>query len=301
MSRTSSSSVSVGITKAKAAPQRAVIVCFLLLLALHASVQIILSGLLQHGTLPGYGGQTAGSPIWNTLGNELSFANLYLTRPNAGYTAPFINSGNGAAASLWYELKPGTYEFYFFVMDFGDPSGEFGLNLFFEGDNTHPALAVYSTYGVSSARPVEAGRNTLALDGVTPVSAPSSRLSYTSGGVTVALTEFGFAEAASLGGPALDRIGNLDSQPDSALDGVGHFTLVVTPCTQLSIQVSELELCWSSDSNRTYQIEYRSTLTANAWIPEDAPIQGNGATNCVRKPVPDGEPQRFYRIRCLTE
>src|SRR5271156_3357887 len=125
--------------------------------------QIYLTGLLQDGT--GANGDTAGSPIWNTLGNELSFANIYLTQPNAGYTAPLVKSGNGAGTSISYALSPGSYQFYFFCDALADNNpGYYGLSLFFDGNNnTSPGIAGYSASGMSSVTAVPAALGTLPL------------------------------------------------------------------------------------------------------------------------------------------
>src|SRR5882762_5231257 len=66
--------------------------------------QIVLSGLLQQGTSAN--AQTVGSPIMNTLGNELAYANLYVTRPNGGYNAPFLNHGNGDGVTIFVLPHP---------------------------------------------------------------------------------------------------------------------------------------------------------------------------------------------------
>jgi hypothetical protein len=74
------------------------VVIFLLVVGIstersHGQGQVNLTGLLQSGT--GANGQTVGSPIWTTVGNETNYAVLYLAQPNAGYTAPLMNSGDG--------------------------------------------------------------------------------------------------------------------------------------------------------------------------------------------------------------
>jgi hypothetical protein len=226
----------------------AVILSFLGILLDHSNAQIYLTGLLQDGTASN--GQTAGSPIWNTLGNELSYANLYVTEPNAGYNAPFINSGNGAGTSIDYALSPGIYQFYFFCDAFGNNNpGYYGLSLFFDGDNnTTPGIAAYSAAGVSNANAVPSGFDTLPLSGntgdpapapgtyiysITPIPVPGS-LNYTADGLTVTLTAYGFGMPGSFGVPALDRVGDLDDSPDGDPDGVGVFTLVVTPVPEPS-------------------------------------------------------------------
>ena len=222
-------------------------ICLLVLISQHSYGQIYLTGVLQHGT--GTNGQTVGSPVWNTLGNEASFANIYLTQPNAGYTASFLNFGNGAGASVSYGLTPGTYQFYFFTMGFWDNNpGQYGLNLFFNGDNTHPGIAAYSPTGVSIANLVQAGLSTLSLNGDynNSVPAPGS-LSFIADGLNVTLTGYGFGDSGVFGGSPLDRVGNLDSQPDLALDSVGFFTLNVTnvpePSSLATVILGILILC----------------------------------------------------------
>lgn len=222
------------------------LICFLV--PQHSFGQVYLTGLLQQGTQAN--GQTAGSPIWNTLGNELSFANIYLTQPNVGYTASFLNSGNGAGTSISYGLTSGTYTFYFFVMGFWDNNpGQYGLNLFFDGNNNaSPGIAAYSVAGVNNPNVVQAGLDTLPLSVDINYSAPApgtyiytatpvpalGTLTYTANGLNVTLTDYGFGEPGVFGGSALDRIGNLDSQLDLALDSVGFFTLNVTPIPEPS-------------------------------------------------------------------
>lgn len=200
---------------------------FICLLSQSSRGQIVLSGLLQNGTAPN--GQTAGSPIWNTLGNEASFANLYVTQPNLGYTAPFLNHGNGSGASISYTLTPGAYEFYFFSDAFADNNpGFYGLNLFFDGDVTHPGIAAFSPAGTSSANAVPSGLDILPLSGVwdNRVSAPGT-LSYTANDLTVTVTGYGWGVSGAFAIPAVDRVRNLDDSPEGAFDGVGRLNLTV--------------------------------------------------------------------------
>ncbi len=205
---------------------------------------VTLTGLLLNGT--GADGQTGGSPIWNTLGGEVAFANIDVTQPNAGYTAGFLNSGNGAATSISLSLAPGTYNFYFFTMGFwnNDP-GQYGLNLFFNGDNTNPGISAYSPRNTITATPVAAGLSTLSLsgDGNNPVTSPGS-LTFDFSDLSVTLTGYGFGEPGVFGGSGLDRISNLSSVPDLSLDSVGFFSLEVTAIPE----PSALALFWLSAS-----------------------------------------------------
>lgn len=187
----------------------------------------ILTGLVQHGVQPGENGQTAGSPIYNTLGNESSFANIYLVQANAGPNGPFLNSGNGDAARIAVSLTPGTYQFYFFAYNFHDPTGYFGLNLFFDGDDTHPGISAWSPTNTVTANAAGAGLTTIALNGTTTLTPASGSLTYIDGSTSVTLTGYGFGLPGVFGGGTFDRIGNLNNQPDLDPDGVGVFTLNV--------------------------------------------------------------------------
>ena len=205
------------------------------------SAQIVLIGLLQQGA-DAQTGSTLSTPVWNTLGNygiaggsAGDFAQIYLTEPNAGYNAPFLNSGDDTGIAL--SLMPGTYQFYFFCDALtenspGPPNdpGTYGLNLFFGGNNIHSGIAAYSPKNIVTATPVQSGQNTLTLNGdeFTPVAA-SGNLSYTADGLSVTLTSYGYGQPGVFGGPPLDRVSNRNNVPDGYLDAVGTFDLVITP------------------------------------------------------------------------
>lgn len=58
-------------------------------------------------------------------------------------------------------------------------------------------------------------------------------------------------------------------------------------------QASEVELCWNSQTNTTYQVQYCSALNTNLWSALSC-VQGNGGTNCIYDaPLLS---QRFYRV-----
>jgi hypothetical protein len=62
----------------------------------------------------------------------------------------------------------------------------------------------------------------------------------------------------------------------------------------LTIEVSQVLLCWSSLATQMYQIQYRSELTTNTWVDLGRSIAGNGGTNCMTDAVTG--PRRFYRV-----
>jgi hypothetical protein len=66
---------------------------------------------------------------------------------------------------------------------------------------------------------------------------------------------------------------------------------------QLTIRPSQMELCFNSKNNHSYQMQYRSLRTTNLWVNIGEPVAGNGATNCAYVAVPPGEPSRFYRVQ----
>lgn len=65
----------------------------------------------------------------------------------------------------------------------------------------------------------------------------------------------------------------------------------------LSIRVSQVELCWQTATNTWYQLQYRSTLTTNQWLPLSASwVAGNGTRFCTTDAIVVGSPQRFYQL-----
>jgi hypothetical protein len=83
-----------------------------------------------------------------------------------------------------------------------------------------------------------------------------------------------------------------DMGDDSVIWSYGY--VVEYPTPRLSIRVSQVELCWSSETNQVYQLQYRSTLTTNTWTDLGSPIPGNSPTTCTYDAVAPGSPQRFY-------
>jgi hypothetical protein len=65
--------------------------------------------------------------------------------------------------------------------------------------------------------------------------------------------------------------------------------------TTLNIQVSQVQICWDSVSNRVYQVQYRSTATTNQWVNLGNPVVANGNTACVLDSTV-GQEQRYYQV-----
>jgi hypothetical protein len=66
----------------------------------------------------------------------------------------------------------------------------------------------------------------------------------------------------------------------------------------LSVRVADITLCWNSQTNKLYQLQYRSESATNLWTDLGAPVAGNGTTNCILESL-HGEPRRFYRVIAL--
>ena len=88
----------------------------------------------------------------------------------------------------------------------------------------------------------------------------------------------------------------------SNLDGTGveradpHGVAVRTPPLLVTIRASQVEVCWNSTSNLTYQVQYRSDLTMNLWTSLVDCIRSTASVTCNSDPVVVGQPQRFYRV-----
>jgi hypothetical protein len=64
----------------------------------------------------------------------------------------------------------------------------------------------------------------------------------------------------------------------------------------LNIRVSQVELCWDTMTTNWYQLQYRSSLTANQWVPFMTWLPGDGSRFCTNDVVLADEPQRYYRV-----
>jgi hypothetical protein len=59
-----------------------------------------------------------------------------------------------------------------------------------------------------------------------------------------------------------------------------------------------IELGWFSDTNQTYQVQWRSELDTNTWFDFGLPVLGNGTTNFLFDTTRTS-PKRFYRVVVL--
>lgn len=160
---------------------------------------------------------------------------------------------------------------------------------------------------------VQHGRAVLVIlgqDGQTPF------LTLTNGLIAGTVIRFEYSAAHPY--PDLHTLGTLDYTVTNLGDGLSiegdisfspvccdipylfrHSNVMATQAPILAIRVSEVELCWGSTSNRTYQVQYRSDLTTNLWTSLGPPLVASGSISCTCDKVNPGQPARFYRVLTL--
>lgn len=67
---------------------------------------------------------------------------------------------------------------------------------------------------------------------------------------------------------------------------------------RVSQVLSNAQVCWSSVTNKQYQVQYSSALNSNVWTTLGGTVLGSGLTNCVTDTF-GGFQQRFYRVLVL--
>lgn len=150
--------------------------------------------------------------IWNSLGSDIPF-NLYLQQGG------FLNSGNGSGARVNTPLAQGSNTFTYFADTFSGSPTNYGLNLFFDGNDTTPLISAKLVGGVMSANSASSTRQ---LSGA--FVAGAGTLSFTDAlGVTYTLTQFTKTTTGNVVRP-YDNIPSLI--PNS--DITGTFTLLAT-------------------------------------------------------------------------
>ena len=75
-----------------------------------------------------------------------------------------------------------------------------------------------------------------------------------------------------------------------------HSNVVARTLPTTTIRVSEVEVCWNSASNVTYQLQYRPALNTTQWFNLGSPRPGTGSNDCVSDKVQPDQPKRFYRV-----
>jgi hypothetical protein len=70
-------------------------------------------------------------------------------------------------------------------------------------------------------------------------------------------------------------------------------TLILN-ASRVTVRVSQVEVCWDTVANATYQLQYRSP--SDTWINIGSPITGTGSRQCVKDDILPGDPRRIYRV-----
>jgi sulfatase modifying factor 1 len=98
-----------------------------------------------------------------------------------------------------------------------------------------------------------------------------------------------------------NRGGEPDVHRDASYYASTSFRLTTLPAvgvclhsTIALVDVSEVEICWESSPNLTYQVQYRTDLDTGVWIDLSPRVTATGPRMCVTHPV-DG-PSRFFRV-----
>jgi hypothetical protein len=97
----------------------------------------------------------------------------------------------------------------------------------------------------------------------------------------------------------LDEVGiysrALSSNEVAAIHAAGSAGKCEEGQIRMSIRISQVEICWTSQSNAAYALQYRSTLTTNEWLPLLDCIRATNSTTCYYDAILPGQPPRFYR------
>jgi hypothetical protein len=103
-----------------------------------------------------------------------------------------------------------------------------------------------------------------------------------------------------MGNPTAKEIVNTTSSTAVTATFVAPFVQVTQftfePPPRVALRASQVEVCWNSISNLTYQVQYRSDLTTNLWTFLGDCIRSTNSTSCAYDPIVVGQPNRFYRV-----
>ena len=191
------------------------LVAGLLLIAAAAAGQPHLTGMTQYAATSS-GGIDNGW-VWNTYGGG-GVWNLYVTQGSP--SAPFINTGDGAGASIDVALPVGTYTFSVVSAYPGPHRPYMALNLFFDGDGNTPRISVVAADNVPGGNAaIGTGYD---LYGSTV--ANSGSLSWVDGLYRVTLSGYLYQDDTLSG---IDRVSPFAAASDGTNDFIATFTLTV--------------------------------------------------------------------------
>ena len=161
---------------------------------------------------------------FDTVGGNWDF-NLYLTEANTGIDGAFLNQGDGASASINIPLNLGTYSFWMYSV--GVTDSNWGLNLYFDSDQTSPKITGISSLKTNSTDPAffaNPASSVPVLSSTTLTQSPKS-LVYQTNGAYITLSSYFFAAPSVF---QKNRVSAHDSIPDSSMNSVSFMTLTVS-------------------------------------------------------------------------
>jgi hypothetical protein len=100
------------------------------------------------------------------------------------------------------------------------------------------------------------------------------------------------------GNSTVNKIYNVGSSTarTGSFEAANVIQFTFEPPPLVTIRASQVEVCWNSISNLTYQVQYRSDLTTNVWTSLVDCVRSVGSTSCIVHPIVVGQPQMFYRV-----
>ncbi len=188
------------------------VAAMLLAIPLAAGAQPTLTGAIAFST--DSSGNATGQ-WWNTLGLDGGW-NLYVVQGAPG--GAFVNTGNSASTSISIPLSVGANTFTF-EGDYSVDISYQGLNLFFDGNNTVPAISVFDAVGVTGGLPN--GGTTRQLDGTT-IAGANSLVAYVD---SYRVTVSGFLARLAVSGT--DRVSPYADSADGSNDNLITLTITV--------------------------------------------------------------------------
>ncbi len=254
-------------------------------------------------------GNPAGDFVWDTRGFSSDFYKIWLTRgvPQGepdGLRAPFINGPDWGEAPINVPLEEGRYQFTMFFQHNGAWRA-FALHLFFDNE-TVAQISAKAPLRTGEAIPPfspNGARLTYSLTSYPAPNAPAAGSTSVTLDRTVELADYYVAETNVF---LLDRVSTHSARSNGRFDFVGTLTIVAGPGRpppppppgpiKLDIHITEVTVCWESEANRTYQVQYSSRSGGREWHNLGEPVAGDGTTKCVIDKLAIGQAARFYRV-----
>jgi hypothetical protein len=252
-------------------------------------------------------GNPAGDFVWDTRGSASDFYKIFVTRGTPGgspdgLVAPFINGPTWALAPINIPLEEGTNEFTVFFQ-YNGPWRAFAINLFFDSNRVAEicAKAPLRADDVVPLFSANSAHLTYSMTSYPSPNAPASGTTSVTLDRVIELTQYYVAATNVF---EKNRVSTHHASRDERFDFVGTFTLHAgrerrpppDRPIRIDLNITEVTVCWPSELNREYQVQYRAPRNQGGWVNLGPAVLGNGTTNCVADRIPIGEGQRVYRV-----